>query len=183
MTVAIVGGGPTGVELAGAFADLVRRALKVDYRGIEAKTIIWAAGVAASPLTEAPDYPRDRGGRIEVEPSSSVSGTSSQSSSRGPSPTSSTSPLPGSIRSRRTGDLLFPGSLDLLNVSVPVGIFHHAVLEAIFVNFLGHFDVVATILGDIHHVLRLPRLLVKLPPLQGIQSVGRLANFQGGLGD
>lgn len=35
MTVAIVGGGPTGVELAGAFADLVRRALKSDYRRID----------------------------------------------------------------------------------------------------------------------------------------------------
>jgi NADH:ubiquinone reductase (H+-translocating) len=135
MTVAIVGGGPTGVELAGAFADLVRRALKIDYRHIdlknfriviiqsgdrllkpfctdhsqytrerleelgvevitgprvddvqkgkihlnddrwiEAETIIWAAGVAASPLTEAIDCPRDRGGRIEVEPSLAIPG-------------------------------------------------------------------------------------------------------------
>jgi len=135
MTVAIVGGGPTGVELAGAFADLVRRALKVDYRcidlndfriviiqsgarllkpfspdhseytkerleklgveviigprvddiqkgrihlnddrWIEAETIIWAAGVAASPLTAAIECPRDLGGRIEVEPSLAVPG-------------------------------------------------------------------------------------------------------------
>jgi NADH:ubiquinone reductase (H+-translocating) len=35
MTVAIIGGGPTGVELAGAFSDLVRRALKTDYRRID----------------------------------------------------------------------------------------------------------------------------------------------------
>ncbi len=35
MTVAIVGGGPTGVELAGAFADLVRVALKKNYRHID----------------------------------------------------------------------------------------------------------------------------------------------------
>ena len=35
MTVAIVGGGPTGVELAGAFSDLVRRALKSDFRKID----------------------------------------------------------------------------------------------------------------------------------------------------
>ncbi|MDA0767813.1 MAG: NAD(P)/FAD-dependent oxidoreductase [Verrucomicrobia bacterium] len=34
MTVVIVGGGPTGVELAGAFSDLVRRALKADFRRI-----------------------------------------------------------------------------------------------------------------------------------------------------
>ena len=35
MTIAIIGGGPTGVELAGAFADLVRRALKTDFRKID----------------------------------------------------------------------------------------------------------------------------------------------------
>ncbi|MDA7518176.1 NAD(P)/FAD-dependent oxidoreductase [bacterium] len=135
MTVAIVGGGPTGVELAGAFADLVRRALKSDYRRInvndfriiliqsgdrllksfcgehseytrerleklgveiilgprvdevrdrylhlndgreiDAETLIWAAGVAASPLTRCFDCPRDRGGRVEVDPSLAVPG-------------------------------------------------------------------------------------------------------------
>ena len=135
MTVGIVGGGPTGVELAGAFSDLVRRALKSDYRRIDvsdfrivliqsgdrllkpfaedhskytldrlrdlgvevilgprvddvkkgclhlndgreihAETLIWAAGVAASPLTECLECPRDRGGRIKVEPSLSVPG-------------------------------------------------------------------------------------------------------------
>ena len=35
MTVAIVGGGPTGVELAGAFADLARRALRSNFRRID----------------------------------------------------------------------------------------------------------------------------------------------------
>lgn len=35
MTVAIVGGGPTGVELAGAFSDLARRALKSDFRRLD----------------------------------------------------------------------------------------------------------------------------------------------------
>lgn len=35
MTIVIVGGGPTGVELAGAFSDLVRRALKTDFRRID----------------------------------------------------------------------------------------------------------------------------------------------------
>lgn len=135
MTVAIVGGGPTGVELAGAFSDLLRRALKSDYRRIDvrefrivliqsgdrllkqfgeehsrytlerleslgvevilgprvdevgegylrtnddrtvaAETIIWAAGVAASSLTEAIDCPRDGGGRIKVEPCLAVPG-------------------------------------------------------------------------------------------------------------
>jgi NADH dehydrogenase len=35
MTVAIVGGGPTGVELAGAFADLLRRSLHTNFRRID----------------------------------------------------------------------------------------------------------------------------------------------------
>ena len=35
MTVAIVGGGPTGVELAGAFADLIHRSLKSNFRRID----------------------------------------------------------------------------------------------------------------------------------------------------
>jgi NADH dehydrogenase len=125
MTVAIVGGGPTGVELAGAFADLVHRSLKSNFRRIdtaklrivliegsehvleafdpeqslyarqrlenlgvevrnntrvtdvregllefkdgtrlEAAAIIWAAGVAASPLTGFLGLPTDRGGRV-----------------------------------------------------------------------------------------------------------------------
>lgn len=35
MTILLVGGGPTGVELAGAFSDLVRRALRSDFRHID----------------------------------------------------------------------------------------------------------------------------------------------------
>ncbi|NNE92710.1 MAG: NAD(P)/FAD-dependent oxidoreductase [Verrucomicrobiales bacterium] len=35
MTTAIVGGGPTGVELAGAFAELARHVLKGDFRNID----------------------------------------------------------------------------------------------------------------------------------------------------
>lgn len=42
---------------------------------IETRTILWGAGVAASPLTAAfPDAPRDRGGRIQVLPDLSVPG-------------------------------------------------------------------------------------------------------------
>lgn len=135
MTVAIVGGGPTGVELAGAFSDLVRRALKADYRRIDvhnfriiliqpgdrvlnhfspshsgytlerlkdlgvevilgprvdgvqkgrlhlsdgrevvAETLIWAAGVRASAVSEMIACPRDQGGRVKVEPSLAVPG-------------------------------------------------------------------------------------------------------------
>ncbi len=35
MTILLVGGGPTGVELAGAFSDLVRRAMRSDFRTID----------------------------------------------------------------------------------------------------------------------------------------------------
>lgn len=35
MTILLVGGGPTGVELAGAFSDLVRRAMRSDFRNID----------------------------------------------------------------------------------------------------------------------------------------------------
>ena len=35
MTIAIVGGGPTGVELAGAFADLMNRSLRNNFRNID----------------------------------------------------------------------------------------------------------------------------------------------------
>ena len=35
MTIVLIGGGPTGVELAGAFSDLVRRAIRADYRNID----------------------------------------------------------------------------------------------------------------------------------------------------
>lgn len=135
MTVAIVGGGPTGVELAGAFADLAHRSLKSDFRRIdtstlrviliegsefvletfdpeqsiyarkrleklgvelrnntrvtnvregaldfkdgstlEAAAIIWAAGVAASPLTKWLGVPTDRGGRVTPEADLSLPG-------------------------------------------------------------------------------------------------------------
>lgn len=39
MTVAIVGGGPTGVELAGAFADLVQRAMNRQFRHIDPRSL------------------------------------------------------------------------------------------------------------------------------------------------
>jgi NADH dehydrogenase len=133
MTVAIVGGGPTGVELAGAFVDLIHRSLKSNFRRIdtshlrviliegseflleafehdqslyarkrleklgveirnttrvtrvrdgsldfqdgstlEAAAIIWAAGVAATPLTADLGVPMDRGGRVTPEPDLSL---------------------------------------------------------------------------------------------------------------
>ena len=135
MTVVIVGGGPTGVELAGAFAELSRTVLKRDFRRIDpsqariilieaspvilghlppelslsakrqleglgvqvrlstrveairerelelagggilrAETILWAAGVSATPLTQKLGTELDRGGRVKVNPDLSVPG-------------------------------------------------------------------------------------------------------------
>jgi len=134
LTFAIVGGGPTGVELAGAIAELARDTLKRDFRHIDtletrivlveagprllpafvetqsafakaalerlgvevalgaavtlcdadgivmgeerihAATVIWAAGVQASPAAEWLGAAHDRAGRIEVLPDLSVPG-------------------------------------------------------------------------------------------------------------
>ncbi len=130
----IVGAGPTGVELAGALAEISRKTLERDFRrinpasariillegaprvlpqypedlseaakrqliglGVEvhtgaqvtaidaegavvgseripARTVIWAAGVAASPLARSLGVPLDRAGRVLVEQDLSVPG-------------------------------------------------------------------------------------------------------------
>jgi NADH:quinone reductase (non-electrogenic) len=134
LTFVIVGGGPTGVELAGALAEIARRTLYRDFRSIRpesarilmleggpsvlptfpealrkaareslerlgvdvrtnamvtgidadgvrvggtaiaAQTILWAAGVAASPLVRSLDAPLDRAGRVLAEPTLAVPG-------------------------------------------------------------------------------------------------------------
>lgn len=134
LTFAIVGGGPTGVELAGTIAELARSTLRPEFRHIDTasarvvlieagprilggyadelsdyalasleklgvevelgravsdctadgvtygerrlptKTIIWAAGVRASPAAEWMGAPADRAGRLEVLPDLSVPG-------------------------------------------------------------------------------------------------------------
>jgi len=135
MTVAIVGGGPTGVELAGACADLVHRSLKSNFRRIDtsklrlilienspkilehfnpdqsdyakarlqslgvevrnetrvtdvlpgrlnfldgthldAEAIVWAAGIAANPLTKDLGVPTDRSGRVTPKLDLSIEG-------------------------------------------------------------------------------------------------------------
>ncbi|HZW18584.1 MAG TPA: NAD(P)/FAD-dependent oxidoreductase [Luteimonas sp.] len=134
LTFAIVGGGPTGVELAGTLAEIARHTLKREFRNIEprdarvllleagprvlstfpeslsekarrqlqalgvevrtgtpvnaidddgvllgderiaARTVLWAAGVAASPLARALGVPLDRAGRVAVETDLSVPG-------------------------------------------------------------------------------------------------------------
>ena len=134
MTFVVVGGGPTGAELAGAMAELARHTLARDFRrfdpsearillleasdrilpayppdlsekarhqlqqlGVEVRTgtpvtaldaggveaggeriasgvVVWAAGVAASPLGATLGVPLDRAGRVLVEPDLSIPG-------------------------------------------------------------------------------------------------------------
>ncbi len=135
MTIVVAGGGPTGVELAGAFAELARHVLRRDFRRIDpgqarvilveagprllpqmpealsasaqrqlqrvgveillrtavddirpgavqlqggqdilAENIIWAAGVAANPLSARLGAERDRAGRVKVLPDLSLPG-------------------------------------------------------------------------------------------------------------
>jgi NADH dehydrogenase len=136
LTFAVVGGGPTGVEMAGALADLARHTLAHDFRRIradrarvvlleglpyvlaaypgtlrenaieqlrglgvevrcgvhvdsidetglsfggerlEARTVLWAAGVEASPLGRALGAPLDKSGRVRVTPELALPGRS-----------------------------------------------------------------------------------------------------------
>jgi NADH:ubiquinone reductase (H+-translocating) len=136
LTFAIVGAGPTGVELAGALAEISRMSLARDFRHFDpssakivlieggesvlatfpeplrhaarrdlerlgvtvrtntlvtriapglveagnwqlrAATIIWAAGVAASPLGKALGVPTDRAGRVLINPDLTIPGHS-----------------------------------------------------------------------------------------------------------
>jgi NADH dehydrogenase len=134
LTFVVVGGGPTGVELAGQFAEIARHTLRGEFRRIDphsarvvliegtnrilgayppdlsqkaqlqlerlgvttwvgrmvtkvdaegvslgyerisAKTVVWAAGVAASPIARTLGVPLDRAGRVRVSPDLSVPG-------------------------------------------------------------------------------------------------------------
>ena len=134
LTFVIVGGGPTGVEMAGALAEIARHVLSRDFRRIdtrearillvevedrvlttfpdslsakarasleglgvevktstfvtaidargvafgservEARTVIWAAGVAASPIGRTLGVPLDRAGRVLVGPDLAIPG-------------------------------------------------------------------------------------------------------------
>lgn len=134
LTFVVVGGGPTGVELAGALSEIARHALARDFRRIDpararvilveaaprvlqaytsdlseaarrqlqtlgvevltgsmvtaidswgvtlanqridARTVLWAAGVAASPLGRALGVPLDRAGRVRVNADLTIPG-------------------------------------------------------------------------------------------------------------
>ena len=137
LTFVVIGGGPTGVEMAGAIAEISRQSLARDFRHfdpssarvilleagasvlstfpeplreaaradlvrlgvdvrtgaavtnvtdghvavgsdtIAAETVIWAAGVAASPLGATLGVPIDRAGRVLIEPDLTVPGSRS----------------------------------------------------------------------------------------------------------
>jgi len=134
LSFAVVGGGPTGVELAGTMAEIARHTLRNEFRHIDpasakvrlveagprvlssfpevlslkarrqleklgvevltgtpvsdidslgfklgeqfvpARTVVWAAGVAASPLARTLDVPLDRAGRVQVQPDLTLPG-------------------------------------------------------------------------------------------------------------
>jgi NADH:quinone reductase (non-electrogenic) len=134
LTFVVIGGGPTGVEMAGAFAEIARNTLVRDFRRIDprtarvilveagprvlpayprdlsekavrqlealgvqvwteaavtgmgalgvelgkdrlaAGTVVWAAGVQASPLARTLGAPLDRAGRVRVAPDLTVPG-------------------------------------------------------------------------------------------------------------
>jgi NADH dehydrogenase len=136
LTFVVIGGGPTGVEMAGALAEISRQSLARDFRhfdpgsarillleggpailsafpeklrdaarqdlerlgvivrtqsivtsvapgvvsvgseAIHAETVLWAAGVAASPLGAALGAPVDRAGRVKVRPDLTIPGAS-----------------------------------------------------------------------------------------------------------
>jgi NADH dehydrogenase len=69
------------LERLGVIVFLGKKVTGIDDKGvhlgaerIEAKTVIWAAGVASSPLGRALGAPLDRAGRVKVEPDLSVPG-------------------------------------------------------------------------------------------------------------
>src|SRR6266487_4445688 len=76
LTFVIVGAGPIGVEVVLGQAVTECTADHVVYGGnrLDTTTIIWAAGVRASPAAEWLDAPADRAGRLQVLPDLTIPG-------------------------------------------------------------------------------------------------------------
>ncbi|HUP49693.1 MAG TPA: NAD(P)/FAD-dependent oxidoreductase [Thermoanaerobaculia bacterium] len=55
-------------------SDLDREQVRIGERTIPARTILWAAGVQASPLAQSLGVPLDRAGRVLVEPNLTIPG-------------------------------------------------------------------------------------------------------------
>jgi len=62
------------VRLGIPVSEITSAGVSVGTEWIGAKTVIWAAGVAASPLARSLDVPLDRAGRVLVEPDLTVAG-------------------------------------------------------------------------------------------------------------
>ena len=62
------------VRLGSAVSEITSAGVKVGSESIGARTVIWAAGVAASPLARTLNVPLDRAGRVLVAPDLTVPG-------------------------------------------------------------------------------------------------------------
>ncbi len=67
MTVAIVGGGPTGVELSGAFADLVHRSMHREFRHIDTSTLRIILVEGSPRILEAYDEDQSEYARVRLK--------------------------------------------------------------------------------------------------------------------
>jgi NADH dehydrogenase len=62
------------VRLDAKVTDIDALGVSIGAERIDARTVLWAAGVAASPLLRSLDVPLDRDGRVQVEPDLTVPG-------------------------------------------------------------------------------------------------------------
>ncbi len=62
------------VRLGQPVTEIDAEGVRIGSERIEARTVVWAAGVAASPLARTLDVPLDRAGRVIVEPDLTIPG-------------------------------------------------------------------------------------------------------------
>lgn len=68
----------------------------------------------------------------------------------------------------RVGVLLGPVDGYFGDVAITIFILQVAVLDAVFVDAFGDFNVITAVFGDIHHVLLVPRFFIQLPPAKRV---------------